>query len=356
MQRRAIRLLLAAVLGMFVVSLPTGQVSAEKGRQSKVAAAGKRASKGKASQRETNRIKHEIIPGETLQSIAKLYGVTPEQIQRWNGLKDANIVSGRTLVVHARRQARPRSEIKHIVKKGETFADIARKYEVETEDVIAWNRRVDPRRLRPGTSIIIYKLGALEVSTSAGTANSGRLAGGQQLADGPGYIVRSPSRSWGTASLINILQETIGKTKRKFPKAHEVVIGDLSHPNGGPMHPHKSHQSGRDVDATYYIKGGLDGARFKVATPANLDVAPTFALFEELIETGRVEYIFVEYNLQKALYDYGKKKGKSQKWLDEVFQYPRGKGHAAGIIRWSRGHDDHWHLRITCRKDDAACR
>jgi len=344
------------VLGLVIVSLPLGHASAEKHRQGRVASAGKAGGKGKASSRDSMRVKHKIIPGETLQSIAKQYGVTTEAIQRWNGMKDANIVAGHTLVVHAKRRPRPRSELKHVVKKGETFADIARKYSVETEDVIAWNRRIDPRRLRPGMSVIIYQVGAEEVSTSAGSANSGRLANGQQLAGGPGYIVRSPSRAWGTASLNNILQETIGKTHVKYRKAHDLVIGDISHQSGGPMRPHKSHQSGRDVDVTYYIKGGLDGARFKVANPANLDVAPTFELFEQLIATGRVEYIFVEYNLQKALYDYGKKKGKPQKWLDEVFQYPRGKGHATGIIRWSRGHDDHFHLRITCRKDDAACR
>ncbi len=356
---RTRRLLMTFLAGLLVWALPLGGAHGEPGKQGKGAASAKAEKRqGGKGQRGggVGRVKHAVIPGETLQSIASRYGVKVSEIQRWNKLDGSMLRVGQTLTIQARKQARERTAVKHAVKKGETFGSIAKKYEVDVSDLVAWNRRLDPKKLRPGQTVTVYRLGPEQVSSSGGTANSGRLGGAEQLGEGPGYVVRSASRAWGTNLLVGVLRESIGRSHRKFPGAHDIVIGDLSYERGGFMAPHKSHQSGRDVDASYYIKGGIDGARFVRATPANLDVGKTWFLFEQLIATGKIQYIFVDYNLQKVLYEHAKKQGKSRAYLDQVFQYPRPRGASVGIIRWSRGHDDHWHMRVVCSGSDAGCR
>lgn len=46
------------------------------------------------------RITHVVAAGENLYTIANLYGVTPKEIRRWNGLKSNRVGKGRRLVLH----------------------------------------------------------------------------------------------------------------------------------------------------------------------------------------------------------------------------------------------------------------
>jgi len=50
--------------------------------------------------------------------------------------------------------------------------------------------------------------------------------------------------------------------------------------------------------------------------------------------------------LQALLHDYAKAHGTPEAELDELFQYPRGRRRAYGIIRDDKGHDDHFHVRF----------
>ena len=67
---------------------------------------------------------------------------------------------------------------------------------------------------------------------------------------------------------------------------------------------------------------------------------------QAFIDSNEVRYIFMDYYIQEMLYDYGKSHGVSEDTLEELFQYPRGKRAGAGIIRHSKGHDDHFHVRF----------
>ena len=72
-----------------------------------------------------------------------------------------------------------------------------------------------------------------------------------------------------------------------------------------------------------------------------------------------VEYIFLDYRLQRRLYKYAKKVGWSDRALERVFQYrPSGKGgkrSLRGIIRHEPGHRNHYHIRVKCPKGDEDC-
>ncbi len=69
-------------------------------------------------------------------------------------------------------------------------------------------------------------------------------------------------------------------------------------------------------------------------------------MIKAFTDTDDVVYVFMDYGLQKLLYEYAKEQGVSEDTLDELFQYPRGRGRTHGIIRHWKGHVNHFHVRF----------
>ena len=192
-------------------------------------------------------------------------------------------------------------------------------------------------------------------SVSVGGPSSGRLEQGYELpSEGPGFCHRG-ERPFGTDELIAVVLWALHRVQRHYPDTVRAVIGDLSEAGGGRAPPHRSHQSGRDVDMSFYVEGNRPIRRFVTVDAGTLDAEKTWALFEGLLSTGMVQYLFVSYELQRPLYEEAQRTGWSEADLDLLFQYPRGKGEAKGLVRHARGHDDHFHLRIRCPVEDEGC-
>lgn len=358
MQLRSVLLTCFASLCLLAGPLVDSPAQARDMQDGAVAAKSNTAKKSKKKSRkggQGQRQRYTVIPGDSLAKIAKKFGVKISQIKTWNKMTDNTLSVGQKLIIHSSRHVRTRSKSLYTVKKGETLAKIAKARGVKTDDILAWNPRVDPRRIRPGTQLRIYTLDP-EGGGSVGSANSGHLSEGIVLGDGPGYRVRAGRRAYGTGHTVNLISQCISETKRHFPKAQKIMVGDLSFEKGGYMRPHKSHQSGRDADISYYIKKVDTSHRFIDATAKTLDAEKTWYLFDQFLKTGQVEYIFVDYPLQQALYEHAKKKGVSSKRLEEIFQYPKGRGSRQGVIRYSRGHDDHFHIRFKCPPGQKECK
>lgn len=176
---------------------------------------------------------------------------------------------------------------------------------------------------------------------------SGSMADAVQMVSGPGFIVKTPAFAWGTPKSVTALRESLRRYAARFPDAPDVHVGDLSKRGGGPFPPHLSHQSGRDVDIGYVLEGAdAHTRRFVPAHRGNLDRERTWGLIEVLWSTGKVAYIFMDYEVQRLLYEYALDEGVSLERLDELFQYPRGSGAMHGKIRDWKGHDDHFHVRL----------
>ena len=110
---------------------------------------------------------------DTLASIAQRYGTTPQALAEVNKLKVTAGVRGRTLLVPvtaekepAVRTARadvPRKESAkefnkyYTVKKGDTIASLARKFNISTHILTAWNNLKGKIALRPGKRLIVAK-------------------------------------------------------------------------------------------------------------------------------------------------------------------------------------------------------
>lgn len=191
---------------------------------------------------------------------------------------------------------------------------------------------------------------------SIGRPNDGRLADGRCMRpEGPGFIQRKPDAACGTDEVVLLLTFALGEVLREYPDTPPVVVGALSRPEGGPLKPHKSHQSGRDVDVGLYAVNGRPLSTFAELAPSETDFEKTFFLMVNLLATGRVRMILVNYALQPHLYRAAQAMGYDEQQLAWIFQYPRGSRVKAGVIRHSRGHKRHFHVRFACPVDDGDC-
>jgi len=85
---------------------------------------------------------HVVRQGEVLGSIARRYGCTVNQIQRWNNLRGTLIRPGQRLVVRAPQPAETNISTDnnvHVVRSGESLGVIANRYRVTVDELKRWN-------------------------------------------------------------------------------------------------------------------------------------------------------------------------------------------------------------------------
>lgn len=351
---------LISVLSVMAVLFGTGlSAKAEEGAAMAALSSGS-AGGAEVRQAQDEKIYHLVTEGETLGSIALKYKVAIQDLTGWNELASIHdLEPGVELVVgskeEARREPRRPLPVVHIVKSGDTFEGIANRYGVTVSQVRQWNRNVHPRRIQIGQQIHLHIPGSSGVSVSWGRANGGRLYNGVAMESSPGMRVRNQARAYGTQRVVNLLYAAGADVQARWPDAPDLIVGSLSLRNGGRMRPHRSHQSGRDVDLTYYHRGNVALSEFFTMTPDVLDAVKNWHLYKTLIDSGEVQFIFVDYALQEVLYEYALSIGYTPEELEPLFQYPRGRNVPVGIIRHARGHAHHAHIRFICGPQDQNC-
>ncbi len=303
---------------------------------------------------------HQVGEDETLGLIALQYRVGIAELKGWNQLDSIDVEPGMELIVKSDEEiddgpSEPLPVV-HIVRSGDTFEGIARQYGVRISQVRSWNSNVNPRRLQIGQQVRLHIPGANGDSISWGRANGGQLYNGVAMEDGPGLRVRNQARAYGTQRVVNMLSAAGADLKARWPDAPELVVGSLSLRRGGALRPHRSHQSGRDVDITYYHRGNVELPDFRDMSAETFDAVKNWHFFKTLIDTGEVQFIFVDYELQRVLHEYALSIGYTEEDLTEYLQYPRGRRVPEGVIRHARGHRNHFHIRFTCGPKDQNCR
>jgi murein endopeptidase len=196
---------------------------------------------------------------------------------------------------------------------------------------------------------------------SIGEPWAGRLQHATELPPGDGYVIRHPSRAFGTATTIELVERAIGETLEAFPDEHPLAIGDISAQSGGPISQHRSHQAGRDIDVGLFYSEQPAGYpdNFIHATEDNLDIPATFKLLESFVDTedddGGVQMIFLDYDVQGILYNWAIDHGVSERRLGHIFQYAHGRDSSEGVVRHWPAHDNHMHVRFKCQDSDTSC-
>jgi penicillin-insensitive murein DD-endopeptidase len=197
-------------------------------------------------------------------------------------------------------------------------------------------------------------------SSSVGHPNDGRLEGGvrldlsrKELRVVPVYGAEDVR--WGLPALVGMIERSSRAVAKRFPGA-VLDVGDLSRKNGGEVHRHHSHESGRDADLGFYAidgKGKQVHARTFVQFDARLasttvpgarfDLARNWLLVQHMLTDPRahVSHIFIADPLRSALLGHAKRVGVSRALLVRAqlaMMQPTG----------AEPNDDHMHVRISC--------
>ena len=321
----------------------------------------------------TNRVplwEHTVAQGESLGFIAGHYGVRRSDVVKVNpSLSDPDhIVPGQKIRVCPEIAPRTRKEVTHRVAAGDSLSKIAELHGLSYDELIAQLRAAghdkladNPRRLQLGQSLALTVDGGIveaflpppppkKTNKSAKRAGKRRARYGRvnvQLSASKDIYIKRPKLAFGTKKTVSLIESVVRSYKRRHGGGPKVVVGDISKRGGGQLHPHLSHRRGVDIDVGYVLKGAAaNRTRFRGVNKSNLDLARTWGLVKAFIDTDAVVYIFMDYALQKQLYDYALSQGSSKDELDALFQYPRGRGRSHGIIRHWRSHKNHFHVRL----------
>ena len=242
-----------------------------------------------------------------------------------------------------------------------TVAQQASKWGVPSNVITALNDGLSlDTVLKPGQKILVEaRMPSAPVPYSSGKANRGRLRNARLMPEGKGYYLRDlRPHSWGTDTTIQSLLTAFDAYARAFPDGPPINVGDISKRRGGRFGPHKSHQSGRDVDVgfVHFLPEGEPlPPHFTRASAENLDVEKTWVFLESLIRTGNVQIIFVDVSVQKLLRAYIRDKLTPEQ-LDAVFSWPHRSTSSEALLRHWPGHKNHFHIRFKCPPGQLGCR
>jgi len=316
-------------------------------------------------------IQHTVVPGERLDDIAIRYDVSRPELIRWNKSLQgkAYIYAGRKLRIYARALPPPRQKISYRVQRGDTWSGIASKFGVRESDVRFWNQK-KVKSLRAGGELLIFTnplqppappespqeptpvFHARAGGMSIGLPNHGRLYAGVQLAKSDLYSIRNPDEAWGSTHTVDVLVNSIIKFRETSGYRGKLEIRAMSKERGGYFKPHRSHQSGRDIDIRLPL---LPSAVERQQTDADIDWAASWELIKAFAGSGEVEYIFLAYPQQRRLYAAAQTAGASNGELKTLIQFPRRPGSNHGLVRHAEGHTIHIHVRVRCSKTNDRC-
>ncbi len=256
-------------------------------------------------------------------------------------------------------QAREPKEVTYTVRHGGSIKNVANLFKIFHHEIQSLNPGVDlERTLPPQTRVVVYRKPEGARSESVGLPSAGSLEGGVPMTEGPGRQLKAiPWKSWGTAHTVALLDRVLRQWAAEG-HTQPILVGNMSARTGGRLEPHSTHQSGRDVDLGYPQKlPASEELNWREMNEVNLDRDETWALLELLVQTGKVECIYIDRSIQKLLYDHAIAKGiMSKRALREWMEYPRPSGTDGTLIRHVKGHSDHLHVRFACQPDEPRCK
>ncbi|MBV1858490.1 MAG: penicillin-insensitive murein endopeptidase [Nannocystaceae bacterium] len=334
-------------------------------------------SAGAGDEAERPWIKHKVVPRERIDDLELRYGVSKKELIRWNKrLRDKQwIYAGQVLRIKARRVPPPREKITYTVKRRDRWAEIAKAHNIRESDLRYWNRKV-PRAFKVGQRLTIYTnplevesvaeagaTGSDSTSTpdrlsvrgnalSVGKPNRGRIQNGVQLPQSEHYTLRDPERSYGSSHAVTVIHDAIAAFRAETGYRGEIKIADLSKKGGGRLRPHSSHQAGRDADIRLPRRKGVSKDNKSLSA---IDWDLSWALVKAFVDSGEVEYIFLETSRQKSLRKAAQRAGASAAELKRAIQYPSKRGTNKGIVRHASGHRIHIHVRVKCAQSNSRC-
>ena len=209
---------------------------------------------------------------------------------------------------------------------------------------------VDPQRYIPG-------------SFSIGTTSNGHLRDSSLLPlFGEFHHIlpahRERDTHYGTEELVSVILDAARHVGTIFPGS-QAAIGNMARREGGDLRWSVSHNNGRDADIAFYFideAGEHVEVQDLVSTnrrgnarnlPLQFDVPRNWAFVEGLLtsDSAQIQWIFIYNPLKQLLLDYAREIGAD----DAIIALAEETLHQPGD---SSPHNDHFHLRIYCSRED----
>lgn len=326
-------------------------------------------------------VRHEVIPGELLDDIAVRYHVSVPHLLADNGpYPDSGPPPGTVLTFKAHDPPLPKLRLVHKVEPGDTWTGLSERFELGVEllhrynptlhgelipdsDFIVW---VDPQVERPSGDPLSRRFLAAPGALSVGAPSAGTLERGIQLPEHSGLYQRIfPQYQYGSSHTIEHLQTAIAAFRQRYRYPGVLVVSNLSRLDGGPFHPHRSHQSGRDVDIWLpALKGTYQRKHLNTdrkPRTAEINWFAAWGLVDALLATDQVNYIFLDSTLLPELYAAAEILGASPERLAQIQWQPDSARstlaqRARAPVRHAADHTGHIHVRFKCGRNETLCR
>jgi membrane-bound lytic murein transglycosylase D len=95
-----------------------------------------------------------VKKGNTLSSVAEVFGVEVKEIKKWNKIKEGKLLSGQTLKIYPKTSI---EQVRYVVKKGDTISDICESFRVRPRHIITVNGLKNGWDIKTGLTLYFYK-------------------------------------------------------------------------------------------------------------------------------------------------------------------------------------------------------
>jgi membrane-bound lytic murein transglycosylase D len=110
-------------------------------------------------------VHHKVKRGDTLKTVARIYGVSEKQLMLWNRLTKNKVKTGQVLLVNApvskasgkatKLSAAKAAKLRRYeVRRGDSLSSIAEKFQITVNDLMRWNS-LGHNRLKPGQTLTV---------------------------------------------------------------------------------------------------------------------------------------------------------------------------------------------------------
>ncbi|MCA9718034.1 MAG: penicillin-insensitive murein endopeptidase [Myxococcales bacterium] len=316
--------------------------------------------------------RHTVVKRETVEQLALRYRVKASSLREWNKLGAlTQPEEGDRLRVFSAITTPPREPVEYTLREGDTWVSIARPFGANPADVRRYNYLRVRRNLDPGEVVVVWSDPtirdaitrdapppgpAAEIRPGAysyGFPHRGELVNGVRVPESDAYVLRYPNSAWGSTYAVRAAVTALHGFRARAGYGGLVRLGTMSRQRGGKVGGHRSHQSGRDLDVRLPLRAELD--QQLQPSKRRVDWLATWHLIDAFLQTGAVKVIFFDYRRQKLIYRAARDAGVDEATLDEVLQWPIGKGELDGRVRHSSGHTGHIHVRFRCAPYETEC-
>jgi len=154
---------------------PSYQLKIPKGKKAAFEAAYAKIPENERYREKAVYARHRVKKKETLAALARRYDTTEQALIELNGLKEGRKLAGKSILVPVKSDAEPKaaadngkSDRYYTVRKGDTLHSVAKKFNVSAKILAAWNNLKERIALRPGKRIIVAKFVGKKGAVPAG--------------------------------------------------------------------------------------------------------------------------------------------------------------------------------------------